>query len=249
MHRPLLVALALALTSACAAHEGAQPETDKMPRTEPDAPPVDPESEPEPEPEPEPSAKIAISSVTMVQDCGERRPAPSSAKKPSASVAPASEQELAADEPMPPAPGAASSAGASARRVGPGGALRQPCTQSTMQVSITETAGTEGSVAIKQVRLIRPDTGAVLATIEAREPTAWTDDGQYTPWDEALRAGAEVKASYKISVPDWIEVDEVLGQSSMGHMFALDVDFETGGVTQTVRSPEFTRERPHVIVT
>ena len=249
MHRPLLVALALALTTACAAHEGAQPESDKPPRNEPQVDPrPDPQPEPQPEPEPEPNAKIAISSVTMVQDCADPHTvrSPGASATAPASPKPTSPAAIAADAPMPPAKGASATR---ARRVGPGGSLRQPCTQSTMQLAITETAGASAKIGIEQVRLVRPDTGAVLATIEAREPTAWNDAGQYTAWDETLEPDAEVKASYEISVPNWSDVDTALGQSSMGHMFALEVDIEVDGVAQTVRSPEFARERPHVVVT
>jgi hypothetical protein len=244
MNRSLLASVLLALTSACAAYDGAQPETNNAPpkappETKPD-PKAEPEPQPEPEPEPEPvpAAKVAISSVTMVQDCPDPTARPSLAPGGTAST----------PKPAAPARRAEMAAGASSLRGGPG--FKQPCTQSTMQLAFSEHTGADAKVVIKAVRLVRPDTGAVLATLNARGPTAWNESGSYTDWDERLTTAAELKASYKLAVPDWNAVESGLGGvSSMGHMFALDVDVDIAGQVQTVRSPEFARERPHVVVT
>jgi hypothetical protein len=119
-----------------------------------------------------------------------------------------------------------------------------------MQMSFESLVDADHAVAISAVRLVRPDTGATLATLDPRDPTAWSTDGSYTTWDEALGAKQTVKASYKLGLPDWSKVEAGLdGKPSTGHMFVIEVDLSIAGKAMTARSPEFTRERPHVIVT
>jgi hypothetical protein len=166
------------------------------------------------------AAKVSISSVQMISDCPDEDPASPAA---------------AAMEP-----------GDAERSAESAGDFEQPCTQSTMQLSLTSDA--RATVAIQAVRLLSPE-GVQLATLRARTPKAWVVGG-YHPWDERLAPGAEVKASYKLSVPDWDAVDGKLGSgSSVGKMFVLEVDVTIDGRPQTVRSSAFPREEDHVIVT
>ena len=61
--------------------------------------------------------------------------------------------------------------------------------------------------------------------------------------------GESIMASYRLAMPDWSAVDKAIGGSSYDHAFVLEVDVEIDGVATTVRSPQFNRERPHVIAT
>lgn len=229
--RMLLLGIAAALCVACAPHEDES--TDPEPQTTQTR---------VPDPEPEPAAKMAtasIASVQLVQDCPE--------------------QDAAAQAPMPPSPGAAASADeapparsmarGAAAKPGTGGApFRQPCTQSTMQISFTGQGPEAAEVRIEAVRLLAA-TGEKLGTMSARLPTAWKDDG-YVTWDQKIAAKTDVKASYKLSVPNWNDVEAALGQRNpFETMLILEVDVRVGRELQTVRSAEFVRERPHVIVT
>ena len=137
--------------------------------------------------------------------------------------------------------------GAAARAVG-GGPWVQPCTQSTMQLVFAGQGDRTSKVEIEKARLLDPKTGKAVATIEAREPAAWAD-GAYQSWNETVAPRQEVKASYELSVPDWSAVEKQIGTSSSGFMFVLELDVKVGDELQTVRSAQFPREMPHVIVT
>lgn len=187
------------------------------------------------------AAKVSVSSVQMIQDCpAQDDPMPGdSGKSASATAAPAAMKPPALDQ----------------ERAAPGEAMvgdsmepfHQPCTQSTMQLAIKSEGATSASFAIAAVRIFADDKQ--VATIDARAPSAWVDSG-YRPWDERLDAHAEIKASYKLSVPDWYEVEKKLGgNSSIGKMFVLEVDVMVDGRRQTIRSSAFPREEPHVVVT
>ncbi len=231
-----LVPLAFVLCTACASHE-----TTEAPKPKPAADDgATPKPEPKPEPDPEPVAQAAIASVQMIQDCPDPKPV---AQKPAAPAQPAA-----------PAPSAAmpirmedAARGASARGTAD---FVQPCTQSTVQIAFTGQGDTTGAVHIEEVRLLLPDGSRSVATLTARSPTAWAESGRYEPWDQIIGPRKDVKASYKITVPEWSKVDAALdSHNSMGHMFLLEIDIAIGGQRQTIRSPQFPREEPHIIVT
>ncbi len=235
MHRLMLVGIAAALATACAPHEDGESNEPEVPRVEPERP------QPQPQP-PEPvatTAKVSIASVQLVQDCPDQDATPADQGPAATTVAPAKAKTMVVDE----APQRAARGTAK-----PGYApIRQPCTQSAMQLRFTG-EDAPAKVAIVSVRMLTA-TGEKLGTLQARKPTAW-HDGTYQPWDEMLPAEGELQASYKLSVPNWNDVQTVLGdRNPFETMFVLEVDVEIGGQRQTVRSPEFVRERPHVIVT
>lgn len=253
------VALCVSTASllACTSAEGpATPPPKDTGRTEsgkPEAPKPEPDA-----PEPEPLAKAAIASVQLIEDCPGQadgwRPPPSAADSGKQAAAPAA-AERAADVP-PPAPGAAMpldsksvvSGGAALGDSGPG-VWHQPCTQSTMQIVFSGQGDRTAKVELETLRLLDPKTGKTVATLEAREPAAWAD-GAYQSWNETIGPRQEVKASYELTVPNWADVESKLGGgSSYGLMFVLEVDVSVGDALQTVRSAQFPREAPHVIVT
>ena len=131
---------------------------------------------------------------------------------------------------------------------GDGSSFRQPCTQSTVQIAFNGQGDDPGKVRIKSIVVLKPGTDDVLGTVKARIPTAWKG-GNYQPWDEVLAPKSDLKASYRISVPDWSALERKLGKGSYGNMFVLEVSLEIDGVEQIIRSPEFPREEPHVVVT
>ena len=226
MKTSLLACLALALTSACASTEG---NGDSSSPRKADAK----------------VAKAAISSVQMIEDCPGDDPAPAAAEPPAQGAAAKAPARMAAE----------------AEDVAPGDydesmvqedagnfEIEQPCTQSTMQLSFTGQGPSPAKVEIQAVRILSP-AGKPVASIKARAPKAWKDGG-YKPWDEMLAPNADLKASYKLSVPDWSDLDKKLGgKGSYGTMLKLEVDVVIGGQKQTVRSSDFSREEPHVIVT
>lgn len=209
------------LLAACASHEGAG-------------------SDPTTEPAPQIAFRGSIASVAIVQNCPD--PAPT------ADVPPAAASEAAM-----PAPGP------TANMVSPGSAMRgdavdggwsPPCTQSSMQLVLSHDGREAQPFAIQAVRLTAAGTGAQLGSIPVRAPSRWDDAGRYVAWDERLPASAEVKASYKLGEPDWNLVTQALGNTDVyGARYVLEVDVAFAGRKITLRSPEFQREYPHVVVT
>lgn len=247
MRQLLLMTATFLLASGCASHEDPDGSTPKPPvqPVEPEVPDADPIAEPPPPEEPaEPAVRVALSSVQLHQDCPDPEPEAGAAKPAApASVRPEPQGDM-------PKPSPAKSRAKRAKPTSPGFApsARRSCTQSTMQLSFT--SETEGvvTVAVKEARLVLVDDKSVLGTLKTRMPTAWDDTDGYKAWDEALPRGA-LKASYKLGGPDWIGVESKLGGTSFGRMYMLEVDVDLGGTVQTVRSTEFTRERPHRVVT
>ena len=234
-----LVALAL---SACTSHEG----------------PVSTGREPEQPPEavkvPHASLTIAIASVTLQQDCPDppEPPPPSpAALAPAAPAAPAQPGPAAPALPMDSESMALAYRGAS---IDGSDGWQQPCTQSSMQLALTNTGDAPGVVFIKSVRLLDAASKQPLGTLNARRPTLWDANslaGSYQKWDQRILPGATLKTSYSLGDPSWTEVTQKLGGSANEYTtpFILEVDIVVDGAVQTVRSPEFMRQEVHLIVT
>ncbi len=244
----LLVALSL---SACTSHEGpvSTGHAPELPTT--------------PAPTPTPAAphadlKIAIASVMLQQDCPDPpepvTPTGTASAEPSEAVTPP--RTASAEPPMPtnsesvrsmpqPRPGAALKRSAS----GPGG-WRPPCTQSTLQLALTNSGDAPGALEIKTVRLLDAASKRPLGTLVPRRPSLWNDTGTYQKWDQQVLPGATLKTSYSLGEPNWSEVQTKLGNTNIYTTpLLLELDIAVDGLLQTVRSPEFLRQEVHMIVT
>ncbi len=237
-HLAIPLATSLALSVGCASTDS---EPNKPPVKVPETPPADDGAPPETKP----NATVAIASVQVIEDCPhqDKNDLPA---LPAGS--PAAPEPPAADEDVParPARSMTETAAGAARR---GGGDIDSCTQSTVQLAFTGTTETPAAVRIVGTRLLRPDTNAKVGTLNVRKPKQWIDGSGYRPWDQTVPAGGSLKASYKLSMPNWAEVDKDIGKSSFGYMFILEVDVEIDGAVQTLTSPQFPREEPHVVVT
>lgn len=169
-------------------------------------------------------AVASIASVQLAQDC------------PDAKVD--SKSDTSSSEPP---------AKMKAKRAKGSGPLVQPCTQSNVQIAFTGKGAASTTVAIGAVRLMSAD-GTELATLAVRMPSLWKESG-YQAWDGVLDADADQKASYKLSVPTWSEIDRKLGGNSFGHMYTLEVEVDIGGTVSTITSPQFERAQPLMIKT
>jgi hypothetical protein len=165
-------------------------------------------------------ARVAISSVQISDDCPD----------PVAAAPAMSPSQAPASRPPPSDSSALYDAG---------------CLQSTIQIAFA--AQGESQIALREVRLMTPE-GKTLGTIAHRLPTMWQDNS-YVTWDEVLPENSDLKAAYKITPPNWQEVEKVLGSSSYGAMFVIEADFEIGGVTTTLRSNQIAREDPSIMPT
>jgi hypothetical protein len=180
-------------------------------------------------PSPEPRATIA--SVQLVEDCPD--PDAGTTSNPAAARPPVEERAKRA----------------SRGDDDDGTSLRPPCTQSTMQLSLAHEGAAPLSVEVRTIRLMRGTQ--VLGTIAARKPSKWSDSGVYDPWDERVPVGSAITVSYRLAEPDWTKVQDTLGVGVdvYAQRYELEVDLTVGPENLTVRSPEFSREYPHVVET
>lgn len=173
------------------------------------------------------NASPSIASVVLIQDCG-----PGTTGTRGASSAGHVKEEKAKIK---------------AKRARGSGPMRQPCTQSTLQMAFTAPGAKTAAVKLGTLRLKTP-AGLELAQLVVRSPTIWSENG-YKAWDGMLPASVDSKASYAISVPDWGVVETAVGGSSFDQMYVLEVEVTIGGETSTVTSPQFERARPLMIKT
>lgn len=171
------------------------------------------------------NATPSIASVQLIQDCPD--PKKELAKS-----------DMALDEPT---------SKRKAKRAPGAGPLRQPCTQSTLQMAFVGQGSTSARVKLGEIRLLTKG-GQSLGTLAHRAPSLWKSSG-YEAWDELLAANADSQASYKLSLPDWAAVEAAIGSSSYGQMYVVEVDVDIDGTITTVTSPEFERGRPQIIKT
>lgn len=245
--------LALLLT-ACAAWETTTPSYTPPPAESPapshyaPPPPQDPEPQPEPIAEPEPTPtptpeptpivtspvtklQAAIASVQLLEDCPEPAPEPA--------------QALVTEAPGAPA------MGQSSRMERPGGEYRRMCSQSTVQLSV-QADGVQ-PFKIVAVRVLAANGKKVVGSTKLRAPTTWDDaTGTYGEWQEYTAAGKDLKVSYKMGDLEFTPAAEKLSGvrfNTYSGPFLLEIEVSAGGRRKTVRSPEFTREPPHLMVT
>ncbi len=225
------------------------PTVEPEPTPEP-TPTVEPEPTPTPTPTPTPDPtpismsrvtklQVAIASVQLLEDCPDPAPQPAQA-------------------PVTAAPGAASSAdeamqGPSARSSmkRSTGDQRRMCAQSTVQLSV-QADGVQ-PFKIESVRVLAANGKRAVGSTKLRAPTTWDDaTGTYGAWHEHTAAGKDLKVSYKMGDLVFTSAAErLLGDKFNTYTgpFMLEVTVSAGGKRRTVRSPEFSREPPHVIVT
>ncbi len=170
--------------------------------------------------------KVAVASVQLVQDCSDPP-----------------EAEAAAVEPAAP--------GEVERKASAGWV--QPCTQSTMQLSLTNDGSIPGKLQIKTIRLLDAATRRELGTLVGRKPSVWSGTGgAYKPWNETVEnGGVALKVAYRLADPDWSQVQARLdpGTNLYGRPYMLELEVTVDGAAQTVRSPEFVRQELDVVET
>lgn len=107
---------------------------------------------------------------------------------------------------------------------------RRSCEQTTMQLALRSTGTGGAKIAIKRVELLDA-SGASLGTMAVRNPTRWTEAGEYVPWNEAIDARQEVTASYALSLPADHEVLDV------SKTYRVRVTVSIGGEDRTLEKP------------
>ena len=111
------------------------------------------------------------------------------------------------------------------------------CDQTAMQLSLRSSGEPATQVQIKKVELLGANH-QVLGVLLQRAPTLWNESG-YVAWDQTIAAGQAVKASYKLSAPNWDAVPG--GRFQRGAMFYVRVTLAVGTEERTVEKQAMVR--------
>ncbi|MBL4637020.1 MAG: hypothetical protein JKY56_24415 [Kofleriaceae bacterium] len=110
------------------------------------------------------------------------------------------------------------------------------CQQSMMQIAFDGQGDSAAKVEVKAVRILS-ENGEFLALLKSRSPSIWTKD-RYGQWNGEIPASSSIKTRYKLSVPNWTELENK--SDSPNSMRVLEVELDIGGVLQKV-STKFRR--------
>lgn len=225
-------AVVVLLLAACAGWETSTPSYSQPPFEEPTpshhSPPrsvmVEP-GDPSPTPEPPPAAlpgdRIAIASVQLLNDCPDPEPELVQTSRDSVLEVQVTDEAGKPTE-----------------------VYRRRCAQSMMQMAVR--SDHPGQLRVEAVRLLEPTSKRVVGRSTLRHPTTWDRaDGTYAAWDEHVMAATDYQTSYKLGRLDFsahAAADDPDFHTYYGP-FILELDVSIDGRRQTVRSPEFQRDR------
>lgn len=231
MSSPRLASALALLLSACASWENSPSASAPPPAETPvpssryaPPPPVEPGVTPPPGRAAE--IHVAIASVQLLEDC----PEPAAAPEPAASSR---------------APAGAASRQQEKRSSD----YVEQCTQSTVQLAVH--SDRSGPFRIEAIRVLDPGTQRQAGTTTLRQPTRWSADGSYVPWNERVTAGQDLQISYKLGELDLSRASERVGPAfnTFAGPFVLELDVSLDGARQTIRSAEFGRRPVEIMVT
>ena len=253
MSARLVSVLALLLVS-CAAWESSTPNNSPPPVDGPvpshyaPPPPGDPREPtvtPPTEVPPATNTKVAIASVQLLQDCPDPVPAAAAPSTPTPGVSAPIVRQMGDQAPS------RSMQKPMAGDTADGSSFRRMCSQSTVQLSV-QADGVQ-PFKIVAVRVLAANGKKVVGSTKLRAPTTWDDaTGTYGEWQEYTAAGKDLKVSYKMGDLEFTSAAERLSGDKFNTYtgpFLLEITVSAGGKRKTVRSPEFMREPPHVMVT
>lgn len=240
-----LVTVVAVLLTACAGWDSSSPSAPPPPAESPvpsshyaPPPPANPDPTPALPDAQHVEMKVAIASVQLLEDCPDPEPAAAAA---AGSAAPAREMAVGTER---------SSQRGKRAPGSEGDSFRRSCAQSMVQLSLR--SDVPGGFRIEAARVIDPKTQKSAGTAKLRAPTRWDEaGGTYAAWNERVDSKAELKISYKLGELDLARAVELVGPefNTYGGPFVLELDVSIDGHRQTIRSPEFTREPPHIMVT
>jgi len=201
---------ALALVLALAACTKAGPKTEPTPQP----PGIAPVTATTPPPATAGKVTVVMTAATLADDCGGSAPW----GPPTAQADPPPKQEKQkADTPDADAPKSKSMA-------------RRRCEQTSMQLSVTASAGGAPSkVAVKKVELF-DQNGKSLGELTPSKPTQWSDKSStYEAWDEAVAPDQKLSVSYVLTQPNWDAVPD-----RMNKTYTVKATVTVAGGDQTV---------------
>jgi hypothetical protein len=147
-----------------------------------------------------------MTAATLADDCGDAEPSPPS------------KADLKNDSAK------------SERAFGVKSKSKRRCEQTSMQLSVSATAGSAPTeLQVKKVELF-DEGGALLGELTARLPRVWSEAGMYQPWDQKVAPSQQLSVSYVLSQPDWGAVPNRSNKS-----YVLKALITVGGSDQKVQ--------------
>lgn len=116
------------------------------------------------------------------------------------------------------------------------------CQQSNVQIAFTASAGSKSAtVEVVSVTLHDSATGNLVDTLTASKPQSWSGSS-YAPWDETIKPGAQLKASYDLTAPKWSTITAAKTTSAYSTKYKLNVTLRIDGVEVVLQSTDLNRE-------
>lgn len=116
---------------------------------------------------------------------------------------------------------------------------------SNVQIAFFATqASSPAAVEVTNVALLDGGTGAVLATLASSTPQIWNGAG-YVAWNQKVTPGGDLKASYKLSSPNWSSIGgggSSYSSKSYSTPYKLRVTLRIDGTEVVLESAELYRE-------
>ena len=119
------------------------------------------------------------------------------------------------------------------------------CRQSSVQLDIVSTAHTVSNFEVRAVRLYNKSTGVLVDTLSASDAKQWVNN-QYAPWNQQISPASAVKATYKLSTPNYYGGTSSGaapdGRFGLSTTYTTQVDVAIDGEVRTLAGPEAHRE-------
>ena len=188
---------------------------------------------------------VELSAVTLGDDCGDSgRVAPAARRAPST---PASREASKYPWGEPASREASKSRGQPASMSRPaasdcavtGCGSYPPCTQSSMQLSLSSSGAQPTPIRVKLVELLDAN-GNVLGKLAARAPTRWDEPSGYVTWDQTIAPNQMISASYSLEAPNWAKLVEGGQWNAHGKTFQLRVTLALGSADRVIDKQSIT---------
>lgn len=117
------------------------------------------------------------------------------------------------------------------------------CQQSNVQIAFTASTGSKAAtVEVVSVTLHDSATGNLVDTLAASKPQSWSGSS-YVAWDETIKPGTQLKASYDLTAPKWSTITAAAkGTSAYSTKYKLNVTLRIDGVEVVLQSTDLNRE-------
>ena len=121
------------------------------------------------------------------------------------------------------------------------------CQNTNVQLAFDATTGTNPAVIrVISATLVDSADGSAVDTLTVSTPQVWNGNG-YVAWDQNVKPGGDLKASYDLTSPAWSKIDgngtgsRLSGSGSYSRKFKLNLKLEIDGVQVILQSTDLNR--------